>query len=199
MKDYFIKFGKLMHYLRVNKFLDQNELNNSTRIFFSHEVRIDHYKNYEKNIQYIINNSNVLNPQEFFENLNKGIDFKGKNTMFSFDDGLLSSYNFAKKVLNDYKIKAIFFIPTYILNIKSRRDMKKFVINNIHYGTLPSNVITKYDYELMNIEHLEDLCSDGHMVFPHTHNHIFIKYSWCKSKIFTIRNFFEIRNSNRTT
>tara|TARA_Y100000816_G_C26108452_1_gene590291 strand:- start:2486 stop:3340 length:855 start_codon:yes stop_codon:yes gene_type:complete len=174
MNKKFLNFGKVLRFLQFHRLINKQKLNNSVRIFYSHEVKNCDFENFEKNINYILQNSNVLKPKDFFTNL-KNNNFKGKNTMFSFDDGLLSSYQFAKEILSKYNIKAMFFIPTAILDIEKEDDMKKFVIRNIHYGKVPSKDFSKDEFLLMNKKHLVDLSSEGHLIFPHTKNHIFIK------------------------
>ena len=42
----------------------------------------------------------------------------------TFDDGYKSNYSFAMEVLSKYKIKAIFFIPTKIFDLKKVIQIK---------------------------------------------------------------------------
>ena len=101
MNKKFLNFGKVLKFLQFHRLISKEILNNSVRIFYSHEVKISDFENYLKNIDYIMQNSNVLNPSDFFMTLENNNNFQGKNTMFSFDDGLLSSYKFAKECIKD--------------------------------------------------------------------------------------------------
>ncbi|MEO0223568.1 MAG: polysaccharide deacetylase family protein [candidate division WOR-3 bacterium] len=52
--------------------------------------------------------------------------------LLTFDDGLKSQYENALEILEKYNIKAIFFIPTKIIELKSKEEMEFFSIKNIH-------------------------------------------------------------------
>jgi len=67
-------------------------------------------KDLEDIIKYVGRNR-ILTPQEWLDRLAKN-KLSKDNLCITFDDGLKSQYNIALPVLNKYKIKAFWFIPT---------------------------------------------------------------------------------------
>lgn len=96
-----------------------------------------------------------------------GLD--GERVAFTFDDGLLSSFHAAQTILNPRGIKAIFFVPTMILDLTSPDAMRDFFRRNVYRrptGHLPAD-----RYMAMSADHMVELRDQGHMVLPHTHSH----------------------------
>jgi len=90
----------------------------------------------------------------------------------SFDDGLLSAYNAAQRVLNPLGVKAIFFIPTAILDFTTREQMQQFTHARILFGKRALDALRPEEYITMSTEHLQELHEQGHMILPHTHSHV---------------------------
>ena len=172
MNKTFLNFGRIMSFTQLHKIL---KLKNSLRVLYTHEVCYSDFNNFEKNINYLSNFSLFVKPDYFFKNFKNPNDYNGKKLILTFDDGFLSSYHFAKKVLSKFNIKAIFFIPTAILQLSEYKSMESFVKKNIYYNKLNNKKLKKDEIELMGKKELVDLVKEGHMIFPHTHNHIFIK------------------------
>jgi len=139
---------------------------NSLRVLIYHFIPKEYKLKFEEQIKFFINNFRLLSPEEldlFFEN-------KFKNDMcllLTFDDGLKSQYDNAIEILEKYNIKAIFFIPTKILELKNKQEMEIFSIENIHYG----NYKIAFEREFMNIKNIEEISKLGHEIGSHTINH----------------------------
>ena len=70
-----------------------------------------------KKIIHFIGKKNINNPQEWIYKTEKKL--LNKNDLcLTFDDGLKSQINVALPILEKYKIKAFFFIPTFFLKRK---------------------------------------------------------------------------------
>ena len=69
-----------------------------------------------KIIKYI-GRDNILNADEFCEKLKKN-KLRKNNVCFTFDDALKCQYDIALPILQDYKIKAFFFVYSSILKNK---------------------------------------------------------------------------------
>ena len=69
-----------------------------------------------KIIKYI-GRDNILNADEFCEKLKKN-RLKKNNVCFTFDDALKCQYDIALPILQDYKIRAFFFVYSSILKNK---------------------------------------------------------------------------------
>lgn len=94
---------------------------------------------------------------------------EGKCLAITFDDGLLSSFHAAQSILNPRGIKAIFFIPTMILDLSSPEQMRDFFRHNVYRR--PSGELPPDKCMTMSAKHLLELHDQGHMVLPHTHSH----------------------------
>ena len=92
---------------------------------------------------------------------------------FTFDDGLLSSYEAAQEVLNPLGVKAMFFIPTQILGLRSPDEMRDFFATRVYRGG--GSAMPEERYVTMSAEHVLELRAQGHAVLPHTHSHIALR------------------------
>ena len=152
----FILYGKYLEYFTHFQHLNEEKLKNTARVFYSHEVRKKDFVNFEKNITYIISQKNIISPNLFFHTLENKLSLPENSVMLTFDDGLMSSYEFTQKILKKYNIKAIFFIPTAIFNLKTNVQMKTFVANKIFFGQKKPSKLNEDDYRLMTINEIKE-------------------------------------------
>jgi peptidoglycan/xylan/chitin deacetylase (PgdA/CDA1 family) len=92
----------------------------------------------------------------------------GRQLAITFDDGLLSSYEATQAVLNPLDLKAAFFIPTAIFELRSDEEMRSFCVNNLGVDVSPG----PERFQVMTRDHVVDLHRQGHAIFPHTHSHM---------------------------
>ena len=92
---------------------------------------------------------------------------KGKNILFTFDDGFKSNL-MVEKILNKFEIKAIFFVPSDFISIGSPVEAKKFIKNNILDNDIPSDF--KY-LRNMQYKDLRYLIKRGHTIGAHSKTH----------------------------
>jgi peptidoglycan/xylan/chitin deacetylase (PgdA/CDA1 family) len=169
MKYFFIFFQKILHLLNFNKKFHETGI----MVSYTHEVKTEDFANFENLIQTIQTTHNIITPSQFFNYFENNLDIPQNSILMTFDDGFLSSYYFAKKILNKYNIKAIFFIPTKILELETKAEMQLFTNNNIYFNKF--NKTDEEDFLFINTNQLLDLINDGHYIAPHTHNHVIIK------------------------
>lgn len=98
---------------------------------------------------------------------------QGRRLVFTFDDGLLSSFDAAQSILNPRGIKAIFFIPTMVLDLTTPEQMQAFFRQNV-YRRAPEH-LPPDRYMTMAAEHILELRDQGHVVAPHTHSHVSLR------------------------
>jgi peptidoglycan/xylan/chitin deacetylase (PgdA/CDA1 family) len=99
-----------------------------------------------------------------------GPPVEGKRFAVTFDDGLLSAFAASQEVLNPLGIKAIFFVPTMIFELRSEAEQRDFFRRNVYRrqgGPLPPE-----RYVPMTRDHVLALRGQGHLVMPHTHSHV---------------------------
>ena len=172
MNQKIIYFGKVIKLFSFN-FLKKPK--HGIRVTYTHEIKDEDLSNFEENIKFLLKDHTFISPEQFFEYLDNDKIPEEKVILMTFDDGFLSSYTAAKKILNNYNIKAIFFVPTGILDLKSDSEMLHFTKHNVYFDTIDSKDLVPEEYRYMNLEQLLDLKNDGHMICPHTHSHTWIK------------------------
>lgn len=141
------------------------------RVIYTHFMRKGEEKKFEAIIANLSQKFNFISPKDFFDYFSKQRPIDGRCILMTFDDGLLSSYLIAKKVLSKFNIKAMFFIPTKILELNTPERMREFAWQNLYYGEVPKNSLHAEEYLTMGKDEIVDLYRDGHLIFPHTHNH----------------------------
>lgn len=167
-----IKYGKIFKLLGLGHCARLIQPASNVRVTYTHEVKNSDLSNFESLVRYLCRRRTVICPEEFFSAYECGAPLTGRSLMMSFDDGLLSSYHAAKRILEPNGIRAIFFVPTAALELKSAEQMRQFAASNIYYDPLCKDSLCPEEYEFMTEKHLLDLVSAGCMVCPHTHSHM---------------------------
>lgn len=171
MKEGTIKrIGRLFRMMQFHHFPKLFLEKNNVRITYTHHLFSEDLGNFDALVKYATSKRRVITPQVFFDSFKKK-SFQGDSILFTFDDGLLSSYCAAKEILSRYNIKAIFFVPTEILELRTEVQMKEFAVKRIYFNRRKEWSLRKEEYLTMNKEQLVDLFNEGHMIFPHTHSH----------------------------
>jgi len=175
MKENAIKrIGDLSRALQLHRLPEAFLPRNNVRITYTHHVFTEDAGNFETLIRCAASKRKVITPKDFFDSYGRR-SFREGSLLFTFDDGLVSSYQAAKKILSKYDIKAIFFVPTAILDFTTEDQMKEFAINKVYFGRRKADSFRREEYLTMSKEQLIDLRKEGHMVFPHTHSHCRLK------------------------
>ena len=144
------------------------------RVTFTHGVGHALLDNFRTSIQYLREVRTPLSPETFFAILDGRTRQDRNSFLVTFDDGLLSSYQAAREVLDPMGIKAVFFVPTRILNLTTESDTRRFASEQLHRDAGRAATLTHEQCAVMTGDHLKDLDARGHMVCPHTHNHVFL-------------------------
>ncbi len=168
-----IKFGKILKLMRIEKFARMYSSKNDIRVALIHHIKAIDIENFNLIIKYLTTDRKAITPELFFQHyISSSLNsFKEKMLLITFDDGLYSSYRTAKTILSRYNIKAIFFVPTEIFELKNKDDMKFFAYKNIYHKTLPLGSFTEDEYVTMNENNILELRDLGHWILPHTHSH----------------------------
>ena len=128
--------------------------------------QLSFYKKYFK----IINENMLINEKALFDS-----DSDPK-ILITFDDGHISNYNSASKILDDLDIKASFFIPVNVINRKTEDKIfeeNKILLNQYSIlSDLEEDVTNCYTRLTMTWENIIDLDKRGHFIGSHGSNHI---------------------------
>ena len=149
-----------------------NSKEDQIRVLIFHDIEKKNFEKFEKLLNYLIKNFSIITPEEFKifskHNLNK---FKNKKKiLITFDDGYKSQKQITEKYLNPNNIKAIFFVVSDFISIKSKVQAQAFVRNNFYKNK--SNVKLDNDIENMNIQDINFLIESGHTLGAHTKTHL---------------------------
>ena len=110
-----IKYSKvILLFSRLYNFLNFFK-NSQIRILIYHHIEKHHYHKFNKQVRLLKKNWNFVTPKEFEEHLSGIKKLKGKNILFTFDDGFKSNLIVEKKILNKFGIKAIFLYQATLL------------------------------------------------------------------------------------
>lgn len=143
---------------------------NNIRITLSHFVEDKDEANFKRLITILLADRKPITPDELFRHYVDGEPIQGKLLVLTFDDGLLSSFTATQKILNPLGLKAMFFIPTKILSLKTEDAMRAFFTANVYRK--PWTALPRERYMTMTAAHVQELHAQGHMVLPHTHTHV---------------------------
>lgn len=138
------------------------------RVLIFHYITSDQYEKFENLIIKLSKNFEIISPDEFKEIINRKKKIYKDSILLSFDDGYKSQFK-ASKILNKYKIKAVFFITLNFIELKSKKKIKQFLLNNL-------GVSKTLDKEFLNIKNMSisdvsNLINTGHKIGAHTFNH----------------------------
>jgi glycosyltransferase involved in cell wall biosynthesis len=138
------------------------------RVLSYHDIEKKDEKKFEKQLLWIQKKWNIVDPINFEKLISGEEKLERDSLLLTFDDGTLSNYTVAKKILAKHQIKALFFIVSNYALIDNLEDSKKFAANNIMLTSvdkIPENFVN------MRINHLKELISDGHSIGSHTLSH----------------------------
>jgi peptidoglycan/xylan/chitin deacetylase (PgdA/CDA1 family) len=146
---------------------------NNVRVAMTHFVPEADLDQFDRIVRFLSRERKAITPDRFFRHYAVGSPepIDAPSVLFTFDDGLLSSFRAAQQVLNPLGVKAIFFVPTAILELRTHAEMREFAHARVYFGNAPSNGMRPEQYETMNVEHLRELHEQGHRILPHTHSH----------------------------
>jgi len=164
------KIGSILRFTQLHRINKHLSGKNNIRITCTHHVFRKEYDNFDSILRCLLRSRDLISPKEFF-NRYKEPAFDGRLLLMTFDDGLLSSYRAAKDLLSRYNIKAIFFIPTEILGLKTEDSMRDFVAEKVYFKCRSKDSLAREEFMTMCSDDIMDLHRDGHMILPHTHSH----------------------------
>jgi peptidoglycan/xylan/chitin deacetylase (PgdA/CDA1 family) len=143
----------------------------SLRIVVSHFVPEKSVRNFRALLDVLLRDREPATPAQILSFYSPGVrvPLRGNLLGLSFDDGLLSSYYAAEQVLKPLGLKAFFFVPTQIFDLRSDAEMRHFFTTRVYRSGRTG--LSPHHYQTMSREHVRELHAQGHMVLPHTHSH----------------------------
>jgi len=166
-KNIFYILLDLSYYLI--KFLKKILQNKSPvlRILIHHDIKSDDQINSFKNqIKKLSKDYDFISPKEFEKIIRSG-KLKGKKLLLTFDDGFKSNRVIAESVLKIYGIKAVFFIISDFIGLKTNSLNYSKIIRNIYPNGPKLNELS----EPMDNDDIQFLINSGHTIGCHTATH----------------------------
>ena len=162
-----IKYFEKIFLLLVNFFkFFQNK--NSLRVLVYHHIEKKNFIKFYNHLKYLKKEWNFVTPPQFENHLSGKKKLKGKNLLLTFDDGFKSNFYVEKKILSKLNIRAIFFVPSDFVKLKSFKKSQKFITENILDHIRPKDFKTLRN---MSIKDLKILSKKGHVIGCHTKTH----------------------------
>ena len=140
----------------------------SLRVLNFHDIAEYDYVKFEKQLRWLSNSWNFVNPERFSAMVSGYEKINGRNLLITFDDGFLSNRIVAEKVLNPLGIKAIFFCISDFIDINDNEEAKTFIKDRICLGLAKKIPI---HWKNMNWDDLSALLEQGHTIGAHTKSH----------------------------
>jgi peptidoglycan/xylan/chitin deacetylase (PgdA/CDA1 family) len=171
-KRMFHSSGRILRYAGAGAVARAAASSTNIRVTLSHYVRSGDRGQFDQIVSLLLSRRRPITPAQFFDYFSGAASLEGKLLLISFDDGLLSSFDATQAVLNPLGIKAMFFVPTAILDLQDPVHMRRFYWERVYGKKVPLASLRPEEYVAMRVEHLRELAAQGHAVLPHTHSHM---------------------------
>ncbi len=131
--------------------------------------------NFKKQLNFYKNYFDIID-ENFL--IGKKQPFKGSKPkiLITFDDGHITNYTSAAKILDSLEIKASFFIPVNVINRETEKNisMENQVLSDDHniLSDLKEDIINSYSRLSMAWSDIIDLDKRGHFIGSHGCNHV---------------------------
>jgi peptidoglycan/xylan/chitin deacetylase (PgdA/CDA1 family) len=139
------------------------------RVLSFHDISSQDEKKFERQIKWLMKKWDFIHPTNFEKIIEGEIKLDRDYLMLTFDDGTISNYHIAKKVLKRLDIHALFFVVTKYALFDNTNAARIFAAENIMLTSNLSEVPA--NFENMTIDNLKDLVKDGHCIGSHTFSH----------------------------
>jgi peptidoglycan/xylan/chitin deacetylase (PgdA/CDA1 family) len=142
------------------------------RILTFHDVPESQHKAFDRLLRHVLDRNGFLTPAEAEARL-EGKDPSGLNDrtpfLLTFDDGFSSNVSVAREILDQYGLKAIFFVCPGLMDI-AREKHREAIVRFLFEGWLDEAKVPD-DISLMTWAGAEELVRSGHTIGSHTLHH----------------------------
>jgi peptidoglycan/xylan/chitin deacetylase (PgdA/CDA1 family) len=108
-----------------------------------------------------------ITPEDYFALVDGTAPPRQQQVLMTFDDGLLSSYEFIAGELTPRGIRALFFVPTAVLDMSVEEQRAHALATRFSEPT----ELREEQYRTVGAGELRELAAQGHGVMPHSHSH----------------------------
>ena len=148
---------------------------NSIYVVNYHATYQKYEDNFKKQLNFYKNYFDIIDESILIDKSKTFKDTKPK-ILITFDDGHITNYNSAAKILDDFNIKASFFIPVNVINRKTEEKISEenqVLLRNYNIlSNLKEDIINSYPRLSMAWPDIIDLDKRGHFIGSHGCSHI---------------------------
>lgn len=150
----------------------QSEINELTVVNY-HGTQKKFIPHFRKQLEYFLSKYEVLDPAELRSFYSSKLKPGNKPfLLLSFDDGVLNNL-YAAEILDELKIKAIFFVIPDFIDTPADKQ-KEYFIKNIRPAINPNIDSEEEDFKAISWEGLRSLRNKGHSIGSHTTTHTLV-------------------------
>jgi peptidoglycan/xylan/chitin deacetylase (PgdA/CDA1 family) len=171
-KGMFEPAGRVLRYAGAGVLARAAAAPTNIRVALSHYVRNGDVEQFSRIVSLLLSRRQPITPSQFFDYYTGAERLQGEFLLISFDDGLLSSFEATEAVLGPLGVKAMFFVPTAVIEHDDPVEMRRFYWERVYREQRPLISLQPEEYVAMTPEHLRELTAQGHAVLPHTHSHM---------------------------
>ncbi|MDF1683522.1 MAG: polysaccharide deacetylase family protein [Legionellaceae bacterium] len=124
---------------------------------------------FERQLRWIMQRWDIVTPENFAAMLHGKLPVKRDTLLLTFDDGTVSNYHVAERVLKPLGIQALYFVVTQYALLGERDDWRNFAAHKIMLHRNPK--LVPENFRNMSIANLQSLVSEGHTIGAHTNTH----------------------------
>lgn len=144
---------------------------NQLRVIIFHDIENNQQQKFEKLIKKLKETWNIITPIEFKKLItNNNVNIKKKNILITFDDGYKSQKKITEKYLDPLNIKALFFVVSDFIKLKTKEEAHNFIRKNF-YKEEKSELNLDESTLNMSQEDIQELIGNGHTIGGHTSTH----------------------------
>lgn len=139
------------------------------RVMCYHNIAQAEEARFEKQLRWIMRHWDIV-ASDVFANMLDGREPVLRDTLLlTFDDGTMSNFDVAERVLKPLGIKALFFVVTQYALLTEQDDWREFSARRIYIKHKPDEL--PGNFRPMSMNELQLLASDGHTIGAHTETH----------------------------
>ena len=139
------------------------------RVLSYHDMEEKCHNLLEDQLTHLMKTWKFLTPGEFESIMHGKKNISQDSLLLTFDDGTISNFHVACKILNKLNIKAVFFIVTEYALLRDTDNWREFA--NLNINLKEASFKLNENFKNMGLIELKYLINKGHTIGAHTNTH----------------------------
>lgn len=162
----FFSYFIFSFYYKINLF---SKTRYRLRVLSYHDMEEKCHNLLERQLTHLMKSWKFLTPDEFELIIQGKKNLSQDSLLLTFDDGTISNFNVACKVLNKFNIKAVFFIVTEYALLRDIDNWQEFA--NLNINLKEASFKLNENFKNMGLSEIKELIIQGHTIGGHTKTH----------------------------